>query len=128
MKNSIYISILVLSLAVAINSVGDIVASKRVDNLEQKIADLSEAKVETINVSTEEEKSLTEPVVEVTGTCEDVLEEGEWITYIATAYCPNECCCGKWSSIAYKATASGVGAVEGRTIAMDPSYPFGTRL
>lgn len=52
----------------------------------------------------------------------------EWQTFVCTAYCPNECCCGKWSSIAYKATASGTGAVEGVTIAADESVPFGTTI
>lgn len=65
---------------------------------------------------------------------EDVVQEcavnndDPWVTFTATAYCPCSKCCGKWSEIAYKATASGVGAVEGRTIAMDESYPFGTRV
>lgn len=75
----------------------------------------------TLNPSEIASQSLTEAY-------DDVVVEPEWITYWATAYCPNECCCGAWSRIAFKATASGVGAVEGRTIAMDPSYPFGTRI
>lgn len=91
-------------------------------------ADLPEENTASITLST---AGLNPAEIErqrLTEAYEKGGEEETWITYIATAYCPNECCCGPWSRIAYKATASGVGAVEGRTIAMDPSYPFGTRL
>jgi len=46
----------------------------------------------------------------------DKIEEPiQWDTYIATAYCPCEKCCGKEDGI----TASGVKAREGITIAAD---------
>ena len=45
-------------------------------------------------------------------------------TYVITAYCPCVKCCGKIDGI----TASGVKAVEGVTVAMDKSIPFGTKI
>lgn len=43
-----------------------------------------------------------------------------------TAYCPCEKCCGKWAN---GITASGVYAVEGRTVAVDPSViPLGSEV
>ena len=44
--------------------------------------------------------------------------------YKLTAYCPCERCCGKTDGI----TASGEKAVEGVTVAMDKSIPFGTKI
>ena len=44
--------------------------------------------------------------------------------YKITAYCPCERCCGKTDGI----TASGEKAVEGVTVAMDKSIPFGTKV
>lgn len=44
--------------------------------------------------------------------------------YTITAYCPCVKCCGKTNGI----TASGVKAVEGVTVAMPKSIPFGTRI
>ena len=44
--------------------------------------------------------------------------------YIATAYCACKKCCGKTDGI----TASGVKAVQGVTVAMNKSIPFGTRV
>ena len=44
-----------------------------------------------------------------------IEEPAQWDTYIATAYCPCEKCCGKEDGI----TASGVKAREGITIAAD---------
>lgn len=44
--------------------------------------------------------------------------------YIITAYCPCVKCCGKSDGI----TASGVKAVEGVTVAMNKSIPFGTKI
>lgn len=45
-------------------------------------------------------------------------------SYVITAYCPCAKCCGKNDGI----TASGVKAVEGVTVAMDKSIPFGTKI
>ena len=45
-------------------------------------------------------------------------------TYQLTAYCSCVKCCGKSDGI----TASGVKATAGRTVAVDSSIPFGTRL
>lgn len=45
-------------------------------------------------------------------------------TYVITAYCPCVKCCGKTNGI----TASGVKAVQGVTVAMDKSIPFGTKI
>ena len=44
--------------------------------------------------------------------------------YVATAYCACKKCCGKTDGI----TASGVKAVQGVTVAMNKSIPFGTRV
>lgn len=44
--------------------------------------------------------------------------------YVITAYCPCVKCCGKSDGI----TASGVKAVEGVTVAMNKSIPFGTKI
>lgn len=136
MKRGIDIVGILLSLAIITNSIGDITASKRVDTLEQKIADLSEQIAVSINVSTDEEKSLVEGNRGVTEALESALpedsyvepEEPDWIEYVVTAYCGCEKCCGKWASIAPLATASGWGAQAGVTIAADESYPFGTVL
>ena len=44
--------------------------------------------------------------------------------YKITAYCPCKKCCGKSDGI----TASGEKAIEGITVAMDKSIPFGTKI
>ena len=44
--------------------------------------------------------------------------------YVITAYCPCVKCCGKSDGI----TASGEKAIEGMTVAMDKSIPFGTKI
>lgn len=44
--------------------------------------------------------------------------------FLITYYCPCAICC----EIANRATASGVMPTEGRTIAADPSIPFGTKI
>ena len=44
--------------------------------------------------------------------------------YTVTAYCPCVVCCGKTDGI----TASGEKAVEGVTVAMHKSIPFGTKI
>ena len=44
--------------------------------------------------------------------------------YVITAYCACMQCCGKNDGI----TASGAQAVEGVTVAMDKSMPFGTKI
>lgn len=139
MKREIDIVSILLSLGIIFNSIGDIAASKRIDNLEQKIADLSEENVVSINVSTDEEKSLVEENRGVVGALESVLpeesyvepvktEEPDWIEYVVTAYCGCRECVGKWHTEGYTLTASGWGAQAGVTIAADESYPFGTVL
>ncbi len=52
-------------------------------------------------------------------TVQPVVEE-----YIITAYCHCAKCCGKTDGI----TASGEKAIEGITVAMDKSMPFGTKI
>lgn len=52
-------------------------------------------------------------------TIQPIVEE-----YVITAYCPCVKCCGKTDGI----TASGEKAVEGVTVAMDKSIPFGTKI
>lgn len=44
--------------------------------------------------------------------------------YVITAYCSCVKCCGKSNGI----TASGIKAVEGVTVAMNKSIPFGTKV
>ena len=63
-----------------------------------------------------------EPQPTVTPITTESTQEVEWETYIATAYCPCEKCCGKYAKnrpngIVY--TASGEIAEEGVTIAAD---------
>ena len=52
-------------------------------------------------------------------TAQPIVEE-----YVITAYCHCSKCCGKSDGI----TASGDKAVEGITVAMDKSIPFGTKI
>lgn len=54
--------------------------------------------------------------------CEEELQSLG--TYQLTAYCSCVKCCGKSDGI----TASGVRATAGRTVAVDSSIPFGTKL
>lgn len=62
----------------------------------------------------------TEQVVE-----EENKEEATPIIFMVTAYCPCEMCCDKSDGI----TATGVTAIQGRTIAVDPNYiPYGTEI
>lgn len=51
-------------------------------------------------------------------------KSGKTETMTITAYCPCRKCCGKTDGI----TASNVKAVEGVTVAMDKSIPFGTKV
>lgn len=53
----------------------------------------------------------------------------EWQTFVATAYCACEKCCGYWATtVDAGKTASGAKATQGVTVAMDESVPFGTRI
>lgn len=57
----------------------------------------------------------------------EVKETKNTETWIATAYCNCEKCCGKWSK--YNKTASGTTPMQGRTIAVDKSLiPLGTTV
>lgn len=115
--------ILGVILAVAVTQL-----ENRVLGLEEKVATLENEITSIVNMSFMQEEPKTEPeIAEVSEEPEETFEP-EWLTFVATAYCPCEKCCGKWSKIAYKATASGVGAVEGRTIAMSEEYAFGTHI
>lgn len=73
-----------------------------------------------------------EPQPTVTPIITESTQEIEWETYIATAYCPCEKCCGEWAKnrpngIVY--TASGEIAEEGVTIAADwEVLPPGTEV
>lgn len=73
-----------------------------------------------------------EPQPSVTPLVVEPEPEAEWETYIATAYCPCEKCCGKYAKnrpngIVY--TASGEIAEEGVTIAADwEVLPPGTEV
>ncbi len=56
-------------------------------------------------------------------------EQGTYLgTYLLTAYCPCEICCGQWSNTENPVTASGNPAVEGVTIAAPSEFAFGTEL
>lgn len=57
-------------------------------------------------------------------TTEQRIEEKHIERYTVTAYCPCVKCCGKSNGI----TASGEKAVEGVTVAMNKSIPFGTKI
>ena len=63
--------------------------------------------------------------------CQELINTSDVVTplkslgvYKITAYCPCYQCCGKTNGI----TASGVKATAGRTVAVDKSIPFGTKL
>lgn len=62
----------------------------------------------------------------------DLKSEERWMSFIATAYCPCEKCCGKWAKnrpngVVY--TASGEIAQEGITLAADWNVlPRGTKV
>lgn len=69
-----------------------------------------------------EEPVVEEPVAEPEPAPEPSMEYlGDWI---ATGYCPAECCCGSW---AWGATASGAMPTANHTVACN-SLPFGTQL
>jgi 3D (Asp-Asp-Asp) domain-containing protein len=55
---------------------------------------------------------------------DQVIEVLETRNMRVTAYCPYECCCGKWAD---GVTASGTLAV-GPLVAAPPNIPFGTQL
>lgn len=56
-------------------------------------------------------------------------DQGTYLgTYLLTAYCPCEICCGQWSNTENPVTASGNPAVEGVTIAAPNEFAFGTEL
>lgn len=56
-------------------------------------------------------------------------DQGTYLgTYLLTAYCPCEICCGQWSNMENPVTASGNPAVEGVTIAAPSEFAFGTEL
>lgn len=67
----------------------------------------------------EESKSIKNKAVEP-----QVIRNNKSSKYVITAYCPCVKCCGKNDGI----TASGVKAVEGVTVAMNKSIPFGTKI
>ena len=52
------------------------------------------------------------------------VQQSNGKNYVITAYCACMECCGKTDGI----TASCVKAVEGVTVAMDKSIPFGTKI
>lgn len=65
-----------------------------------------------------------EPVSDVVSDVVEV-EEVEPITFKVTAYCPCKKCSDNWGRM----TATGVLAVAGRTIAVDPTViPYGTKV
>jgi 3D (Asp-Asp-Asp) domain-containing protein len=67
----------------------------------------------------EESKSVENKAVEP-----QIIRNDKSEKYVITAYCPCVKCCGKTDGI----TASGVKAVEGVTVAMNKSVPFGTKI
>ena len=54
----------------------------------------------------------------------ETVQQSNGESYVITAYCACVQCCGKTDGI----TASGIKAVEGVTVAMDKSIPFGTKI
>lgn len=72
-------------------------------------------KTKTENIATVEEPARRTET-------EETVSKGT--VYTITAYCPCVRCCGKSDGI----TASGVKAVEGVTVAMNKSIPFGTKI
>lgn len=54
----------------------------------------------------------------------ETVQQSNGESYVITAYCACVQCCGKTDGI----TASGVKAVEGVTVAMNKSIPFGTKI
>ena len=81
-----------------------------------------------VNDSTAEHISVVEPTtITTTEFIETTTQPPRNImTVTATAYCPCEKCCGKWSD---GITASGTTATEGRTVAVDKNLiPLGTEI
>jgi 3D (Asp-Asp-Asp) domain-containing protein len=54
----------------------------------------------------------------------ETVQQSDGESYVITAYCHCQKCCGKTDGI----TASGVKAIEGVTVAMDKNIPFGTKI
>ena len=82
------------------------------------------APVETVIEETEQIEEI--PVEEIP--VEEIQEVTETKEYLGefkiTAYCPCSDCCGKWAN---GITSTGVTAIEGRTIAVDPKViPYGS--
>lgn len=92
--------------------------------------------IEIVETESDEETTSEETEIEEETTVETVAELAERDPYESvlidigeytlTAYCPNACCCGEYAN-GY--TATGTKAVEGKTIAVDPSViPYGSRV
>lgn len=85
--------------------------------------------------TTEKQKNTTETTTSKStdGLPDDEVkydeDQGTYLgTYLLTAYCPCEICCGQWSNTENPVTASGNPAVEGVTIAAPSEFAFGTEL
>lgn len=61
---------------------------------------------------------------EIKGSNVSTNESTGWVKFNASSYCFCSKCCGKTTGI----TASGTKATAGRTVAMNSSYPFGTKV
>ena len=73
------------------------------------------------NINSEEVNT----VIDTTVPTVELMSTGNIETYIATAYCPCNRCCGKTDGI----TATGTKATAGRTIAVDPQkIPLGSTV
>ena len=87
--------------------------NKEIEKLKQEIEQLKVAKATT---------SRSSDSTRITNTYN--TNEGEWIKFTATYYCPCNICSEGWS----RKTASGATATAGRTIAMPSNYTFGTKI
>lgn len=88
----------------------------------------SEIVTEKPETKIDETSTILETETESPTEAETETEKQEYIklTVIATAYCPCEKCCGRYSD---GRTATGTVAQSGRTIAVDPSViPYGSKV
>lgn len=84
---------------------------------------IKEVESKVSKVQTKKETTVTSRGSTTSRTSTSTSSEG-YVAFTATAYCPCAKCCGKTNGI----TASGTKATAGRTVAMNSSYKFGTKI
>lgn len=117
-----------------INEIENIVISQNIpipEEIQEKMKKEAEEKRIAEEKAKEEEKKKQTKIAtnkQVTSRggkqVRETQNNGEWIAFNASAYCPCAKCCGKTNGI----TASGTKATAGRTVAMPKGYSFGTKI